>query len=77
MYGIGCYAPDQEWADPEHDALVEAMREAATQRLGPDLEAWARLNKKFGVDTIGTQLSALLHKARDEAAEEESDDDWE
>jgi glycosyltransferase involved in cell wall biosynthesis len=77
MYGIGCYAPDQKWADPEHDALVEAMRKAADQRLGPDLEAWDRLNERYGVDAVGRQLSELLLESRKEAAEESSDDEWE
>jgi glycosyltransferase involved in cell wall biosynthesis len=77
MYGIGCYAPDQNWADPDHDALVEAMRQAARERLGPDLEAWDRLHRGYGAEAVGERLSSLLLETRKEAAEREDDDEWE
>ena len=74
MYGIGCYDEDQKWADPNEQALVEAMREAATQRLGPDMESWIRLRSELGVEKIGNQLASVIIGAREEAEREAIED---
>lgn len=74
MYGIGCYDEDQRWADPDEDALVEAIREAARQRLGPDLESWSRLRDTLGVERIGNQLAAIILQAREDAEKEGQED---
>jgi len=75
MYGIGCYETDQQWADPDEDALVAAMRRAARERLGPDREAWGRLRRELAYEKIGAELGAVILRAR-EAAEEESGNDF-
>lgn len=71
MYGIGCYDPKQKWAEPDFDALVEAMRRTERQRLGPDVFAWGRLHKTHGPEAVGTALAAVLSDARAEVKESE------
>jgi hypothetical protein len=75
MQGIGCYEPEQQWADPKDDSLVDAMRLAAEQRFGPDRLAWDSMQAKFGQLDVGTQLAQALVHAR-ETAEEEADDEF-
>lgn len=75
MQGIGCYEPEQKWADPKDDSLIDAMRLAAEQRFGPDRLSWDSMQSKFGQLDVGHQLSTALVEAR-ETAEEEEDDEF-
>jgi glycosyltransferase involved in cell wall biosynthesis len=74
MYGIGCYDPKQKWAEPDFDALVESLRRAERERLGPDVFAWNRLHNSHGPKTVGNALAAVLHDARAEAKEDAEDE---
>jgi hypothetical protein len=74
MYGIGCYDQDQKWADPNEEALIEAMRKAASERLGPDLLSWSRLRGQLDIRHVGNQLSSVIMRAREEAEQEGGDD---
>lgn len=74
MYGIGCYDEDQRWADPNEDALIVAMREAAEQRLAPDMDAWNRLRDELSIEKIGNQLASVILRAREEAEREGQED---
>lgn len=76
MFGIGCYSPKQKWADPDFEALVESMRVAVRQRLGPDLEAWDRLYSTYRPKVVGAQLAEALLDAREEAGKESDDEFW-
>ena len=71
MYGIGCYDEDQQWGEPNEDALISAMRLVAASRLNPDLEAWIRLRADLAIERIGQQLASVILKAREEAQNEE------
>jgi len=74
MYGIGCYDEDQQWADPKEEALVEAMRKAAEQRLSPDMDSWSRLRDELSIEKIGNQLASVILRAREEAEREGQED---
>jgi glycosyltransferase involved in cell wall biosynthesis len=77
MYGIGCYEVDQEWAEPNQDALIAAMKKVWHERetFTPDFDAWERFRKKFGVEKIGLKLSTLLEEAMERAVEEAKEDE--
>ena len=70
MYGIGCYEPEQQWADPKDDSLIEAMR--AAYKAGPvsNSESWDLMNSRFGEDVIGISLRCVLDSAQIDAAGE-------
>jgi glycosyltransferase involved in cell wall biosynthesis len=76
MFGVGCYDPKQKWADPDFDHLVSAMREAARQRISPDVESWDRLYMTHRPEVVGSQLADALMQARREAREEDDGDFW-
>jgi glycosyltransferase involved in cell wall biosynthesis len=67
MYGIGCYEPDQQWADPDEEALIEAMRSMAQRRVGPDRASWVHLRNVLGPVAVGKQFSDVLTMAMDTA----------
>jgi len=70
MYGIGCYDTDQQWADPDEEALIAAMRRSRQENLGPDTLSWGRLRDLLGVERIGHQLASVIMRAREEAERE-------
>lgn len=74
MYGIGCYDEDQKWADPNEEALIEAMRQAASSRLPPDLSAWPRLRATLDIEQVGQHLGSVILRAREEADEQGTSD---
>ena len=75
MYGVGCYEPEQLWANPKDDALIEAMRAAFKQEQASDAGAWELMRSRFGEDVVGASLSAVLGQARLDAAGEGGFDD--
>jgi glycosyltransferase involved in cell wall biosynthesis len=70
MYGIGCYEPEQLWADPKDDSLVEAMRLVYRRGAVSDHESWKLMNSRFSEDVVGASLTAVLGSAQLDAAGE-------
>jgi glycosyltransferase involved in cell wall biosynthesis len=75
MYGIGCYEPEQRWAAPKDDSLIEAMRAARKQGVVSDTSAWELMRSRFGEDVVGASLAAVLDAAQLDAAGEGGFDD--
>lgn len=70
MHGVGCYEPEQRWAEPKDESLVEAMRGAYGRGMVHDAESWRLMNARFGEDVVGRMLSKSMEAARlDEANE--------
>ncbi|MDR1685860.1 MAG: glycosyltransferase [Desulfovibrio sp.] len=60
---IPLFTADMRWAEPDMDALVEAMRRAAEGRLPPDLPAHAvEITRTYGPKRIRARLQELLNK---------------
>ena len=70
MYGIGCYEAEQQWANPQDDSLIEAMRSAFQQGQISDTGAWNLMDSRFCEDVVGVSLSAVLNSAQVDAAGE-------
>jgi len=75
MHGIGCYEPEQLWANPKDDALIAAMRAAFKQDQVSDAGAWEMMRSRFGEDVVGASLGAVLGRAQLDAAGEDGFDD--
>lgn len=77
MYGIGCYEVDQRWAEPDHEALVNAMQKAKAEdkTFFSDFGAWKRFNEQLGSKKIGERLSILLRLAQQRVIEETAEDE--
>lgn len=73
MYGIGCYEPDQKWADPDPVALCSAMRTAYKKGPCVDPYAWDLMQQRFGEEAVGSQFADVLRSAQDAAAAEDED----
>jgi glycosyltransferase involved in cell wall biosynthesis len=72
MQGVGCYEPEQEWADPYDESLVECMRSARVNTHNSfDYE---ELIYKFGQKAVGEKLAAALLEAQRVAAEDSGDE---
>lgn len=71
MYGIGCYEPDQKWADPDPVNLAACLR--AAYKMGPQVDpmAWDRMHERFGEEAVGSQFANVLYDARQAAREGE------
>jgi glycosyltransferase involved in cell wall biosynthesis len=71
MYGIGCYEPDQKWADPDPVALAAAMRAAYTEGPRVDPYAWDFMQQRFGEMVVGQRFANVLREVQDSAGADE------
>lgn len=72
MAEYGPYAENQQWADPDIEALGELMRRAWEERRPRDPEQWDHLMPWLRTDVVGHRLKEVLVRARERALEE----DW-
>ena len=72
MQGVGCYEPEQNWADPDDDSLVECMI-GAKDNFNYEVD-YEELVCKFGQKSVGEDLSWLLMEAQRIALEEVDDE---
>lgn len=74
MQGVGCYEPEQMWAEPNDDSLASAMLKAHREKsfmTPPDV--WLSMQARFGQKTVGEKLSWALNEAQKIALEEIQD----
>lgn len=64
MATIGVYDESQQWADPDIDALVSNMRDAAFERLGKRRVQADYIGKRYGLQAIGKTLRGALERAK-------------
>jgi glycosyltransferase involved in cell wall biosynthesis len=74
MYGIGCYEVDQQWAEPDEDHLIDAMKYVKEKSSYVDYTAWNVLERKLRLKKIGGRLSILLREAEIRAIAEAEED---
>jgi hypothetical protein len=67
MHGIGPYDDTQQWANPDHDALVAAMRQAYEEKRPRDAAQWDYYRNSYGPEAIGRQLADILVRAKESA----------
>jgi len=78
MQGIGCYEPDQKWAEPSIEALAGCMRWAAGRGLAVTDEmrrGWDSINTRFNPKVVGYQLMKALEEAQAMAMEAADDEE--
>jgi len=73
MQGIGCYEPEQCWAEPLDESLAACMRAEYERGRSKDVESWNEMNQRFGEVVVGRQLAALLLKVQQTVQEEDDD----
>jgi len=71
MHGVGCYEPEQLWAEPKEEALISAMKHAFKRRPVCNPESWKDMQIRFGSDVIGRKLAGVLDRAQQEVDKEE------
>ena len=65
MAKIGVYREDQQWADPDLDALADAMRSAALERRAKSLSQARLIGETFSLREVGRKLSQALDSAKE------------
>lgn len=75
MQGVGCYEPEQKWAEPCDDSLAEAFLRARREKSfckTPDV--WLSMQARYGRETVGQKLAWALDEAKRIA--QERDDEY-
>jgi len=72
MQGVGCYEPEQQWADPDDASLIGCMIDAEmNKRLFLE---YSDLVQRYGQKAVGEKLSSALMEAQ-RIAREDGDDE--
>ena len=75
MQGIGCYEPEQMWAEPDDDSLAAALIRAHKEKsFGTPPDAWLSMQARYGRKAVGDQLAAALQEAQRIALEDQDDE---
>lgn len=74
MQGVGCYEPEQQWAEPDDSSLIAAMLQAHKEKhfLTPP-DVWLTMQARFGRKAVGDQLARALQEAQRIALEEKDE----